>query len=471
MTMIVMKFGGTSVESVAAIRRVAEIVRGRLNCCPVVVVSAMGGVTDRLVEMGAAATAGRLNVALELLRQVAERHREAARELLSAAGFATLQPKLDRHFAAAENLLCKTAVHQRITPRASDELLSFGEVVSSELVTAAFVTAGLNAVHVDARECIVTDARHTKAVPQFDESQVRLAANVELPLRSGCVPVLGGFIAASHDGIPTTLGRGGSDFTAALVGAALGAERIEIWTDVPGIMTTDPAISPGAQLIPSMSFAEVAELAQFGAKVLHPGTLVPALEHNIPVHVLNSREPGCEGTRIEREAPPQSSFRAISVKKGMTVINVAGKQSWDPRGFLPAVLAIFDRHNCHVDAMATAQSSISLAVGSKEALPTIAAELEQLGAVSCENSKAIVCVVGDDLHRSPKVAAKVLSTVAGADINVRMISHGASEISINFVIEERDVVDTVARLHHALFSTTRDEPALAAANYSGPVMS
>ncbi|HZU44730.1 MAG TPA: aspartate kinase [Terriglobales bacterium] len=469
--MIVMKFGGTSVESVAAIRRVAEIVRGRLNCCPVVVVSAMGGVTDRLVEMGAAAAAGRLNVALELLRQIAERHREAARELLSPAGFANLQPKIDRHFAAAENLLCRIAVHQCVGPKASDELLSFGEVASSELVTAAFVTAGLNAVHVDARECIVTDARHTKAVPQFDESQVRLAANVELPLRSGCVPVLGGFIAASHDGIPTTLGRGGSDFTAALVGAALGAERIEIWTDVPGIMTTDPAIYPRAQLIRSVSFAEAAELAQFGAKVLHPGTLVPALEHSIPVHVLNSREPGCEGTRIEHHAPAQSSFRAISVKKGMTVVSVAGRQSWDPRGFLPAVLAIFDRHNCHVDAVATAQSSISLAVGSKEALPAIAAELEPLGIVSCENSKAIVCVVGDDLHRSPKVAAKVLSTVAAADVKVRMISHGASDISINFVIEERDVVDTVSRLHHALFSTTRDEPALAAANYSGPVMS
>jgi aspartate kinase len=470
--MIVMKFGGTSVESAAAIRRAAGIVRGRLHCCPAVVVSAMGGVTDRLVEMGAAAASGRLDVALDLLRQVVERHCQAAVELLSPKGFIHLQPKMDRHFTAAENLLCRIAVEQRVSPRASDELLSFGEVVSSELVTAAFVDAGLNAVHVDARECIVTDASHTKAVPQFEESQVRLIANVELPLRNGCIPVLGGFIAATRDGAPTTLGRGGSDFTAALVGAALGAKRIEIWTDVPGIMTTDPAICPRAQLIPTVSFAEAAELAQFGAKVLHPGTLIPALEHNIPVHVLNSREPALEGTRIERDAPVQSSFRAISVKKGMTVVNVAGKQSWDARGFLPAVLAIFDRHNCHVDAMATAQSSISLAVGSKEALPAIAAELEQLGAVSCENSKAIVCVVGDDLHRSPKVAAKVLSTVAGADINVRMISHGASEISINFVIEERDVVDTVARLHHALFSTPREEPALTAAgNYSGRPMS
>ncbi|HZU22588.1 MAG TPA: aspartate kinase [Terriglobales bacterium] len=470
--MIVMKFGGTSVESVTAIRRVAGIVRGRLHCCPVVVASAMGGVTDRLVEMGAAAASGRLNLAIQLLRQVSERHHEAARELLNPAGFAHLQPKLDRHFTAAENLLCRIAVAQRVTPRASDELLSFGELVSSELVAAAFVAAGLNAVHVDARECIVTDARHTKAVPKFEESQVRLAANIELPLRSGCVPVLGGFIAATQDGVPTTLGRGGSDFTAALVGAALRAERIEIWTDVPGIMTTDPAICPRAQLIPAVSFAEAAELAQFGAKVLHPGTLVPALEHNIPVHVLNSREPGCEGTRIERDAPPQSSFRAISVKKGMTVVNVAGKQSWDPRGFLPAVLAIFDRHNCHVDAVATAQSSISLAVGSKEALPAIAAELEPLGVVSCENSKAIVCVVGDDLHRSPKVAAKVLTTMADADVKVRMISHGASDISINFVIEERDVVDTVSRLHHALFSTPREEAALtAASNYSGPMMS
>jgi aspartate kinase len=448
--MIVMKFGGTSVENAAAMNRVACIVRDRLAEKPVVVVSAMAKITDQLVAMGRAAGAGDRDTALALAHTARERHYKTASELLGSDDFTDIHTDLAAMFDSLDELLRGIAAVGEVTPRTTDYVLSFGERLSSRLVTAAFIANGMNSALADSRQIVVTDATHTKAVPQIDETNDNLLKLLKPMLDAGQVPVMGGFIGATRDGIPTTIGRGGSDFSAAIVGAGLDAERIEIWTDVDGMKTTDPRICPEALRIREISFEEAAELAYFGAKVLHPATLLPAIEKNIPVLVLNSRNPKNEGTRITaRGVRSKSLIKAIAAKKRITIVDVVAARMLMAHGFLKSIFDIFDKHHCPVDVVSTSEVSVSLTVDSNEAIPAIAADMRELADVKYEGRKAIVCLVGDNLRRTPGVAAKVFSAIQ--DINVRMISQGASEINITFVVEEDDVPEVVRRLHASFF--------------------
>ena len=451
--MIVMKFGGTSVEDAAAIERVAEIVRSRAADAPVVVVSAMARVTDQLLAAGKAAADGDRDRALELAAALRQRHLSAASELLPGTHFFNLQPALESNFKLLQELLTGVATLHELSPRSTDCLLSFGELLSSEIVSAAFAVRGLASARVDSRECLVTDASYTKATPLFDETATRLEARVRPLLAQRLIPVMGGFIGATLDGVPTTIGRGGSDYSASIFGAAMNAERIEIWTDVPGMMTTDPNLCPEARLIEEISFEEAAELASFGAKVLHPATLLPAIEKSIPVYVLNSRDAAGAGTCIRAHVPGNHHpVRAIAAKRHTTIVNVAGERGEIPRGFLREVLAVFDRHQCQVDIVASSQVRITLAVESDTAGPHLLADLERFAQVSCEPRQAIVSVVGENLRGRQGIAASIFSSVAAAGVNVRMISQGASEINITFVIREEDVPAAVRRLHQDLFA-------------------
>ena len=462
--MIVMKFGGTSVEDAPAIGRVAEIVGSRSADDPVVVVSALARVTDQLLSAGRAAAAGDRSAALESIQALRQRHLDAASDLLPAAYSSKLQPELESSFDHLQELLISIATLQELSPRSTDGLLSFGELLSSEIVSAAFAARGLSCEHVDARECLITDAAHTKAAPLFDETRARLEARLRPLVERHSIPVMGGFVGSTLDGIPTTIGRGGSDYSASIVGAALDAGRIEIWTDVPGMMTTDPNLCPEARLITEISFDEAAELASFGAKVLHPATLLPAIEKNIPVWVLNSRDPAGAGTCIRAHAPRNHHpVRAIAAKRHTTIVNVAGERAWIPRGFLREVLAVFDRHECQVDIVASSHVRISLAVESDSVTPELLAALESFAPVSCEPRQAIVSVVGENLRGRQGIAARVFSSVAAAGVNVRMISQGASEINIGFVIQEEDVPAAVRRLHSDLFADPKGREGLAMA--------
>ena len=313
--MIVMKFGGTSVEDAKAIERTAAIVKGRLAQKPVVVVSAMAKVTDQLLAMGRAAGTGDRKTALKLSRALRERHYNAAGELLGTALFTQFHGDLGVDFDALDELLRGIAAVGELTPRTTDHVAAFGELLSSKIITAALSARGMASLLVDSRECIVTDNTHTRATPLFEESNQRLESKLAPLLAADRVPVMGGFIGSTKAGITTTIGRGGSDFSAAIVGAALGAERIEIWTDVDGMMTTDPNLCPEARRIKVISFDEAAELAYFGAKVLHPATVLPAVQKNIPVYILNSRNPSCEGTRISARAPVAEMFLKRSQQK------------------------------------------------------------------------------------------------------------------------------------------------------------
>ncbi len=449
--MVVMKFGGTSVEDAGAIDRVARVVCGRLPEKPIVVVSAMAKVTDGLLAMGRAAGAGDRDQALALSRALRERHFETASEVLGTGVFTQFHAELEADFDALDELLRGIAAVGELTPRTTDYVLSFGERLSSAIVTAAFRERNLPAVLVDARECIITDNSHTRAAPLLDETNERLKTTLLPPVQRGRVPVLGGFIGSTREGIPTTIGRGGSDFSAAIVGAALGAERIEIWTDVDGMMTTDPAVCPEALRIKVIGFEEAAELAYFGAKVLHPATLLPAIQKSIPVQVLNSRRPQVEGTRIMARAPHcRNIFKAIAAKKRITIVDVVAARMLMAHGFLKAIFEVFDRHRCAVDVVSTSEVSVSLTVDSNEAIPAIAADLEELADVKYAGRKAIVCLVGEQLRERSGIAAQVFAALG--DINVRMISQGASEINITFVIDEDDVPEAVRRLHRVFFA-------------------
>jgi aspartate kinase len=449
--MIVMKFGGTSVQDAAAIDRAAQIVRGRLSEDPVVVVSAMAKVTDQLIAMANAAGDGDRERALELSRGVRERHYVAASELLGTGVFAQIHCELEADFDALDDLLRGISAVGELTPRTMDNVVSHGERLSSKLVAAAFSSRQIRAELVDSRECIITDNTFTKAIPQMDATNDAVCGHVRPLIKDKRVPVMGGFMGATSDGITTTIGRGGSDFSAAIVGAALDCSRIEIWTDVDGMKTTDPNLYPDALRIKSIGFEEAAELAYFGAKVLHPSTLLPAVHKNIPVLVLNSRNPSNEGTRITARAPHcRNTFKAIAAKKRVTVVDIIATRMLGTHGYMRAIFEIFDRHRCPVDVVSTSEVSVSVTVDSNEAIPAIAADLDKIADVKYGGRKAIVCLVGETLRETPGVAARVFTAIK--DINVQMISQGASEINITFVVDEEDVPEAVRRLHAEFFS-------------------
>ena len=454
--MIVMKFGGTSVQDAKAIDRAAQIVQGRLGDHPVVVVSAMSKVTDSLLAMGKAAGGGDRKSALKMARTLRERHYETAGELLGTALFTEFHGELGADFEDLDELLRGIGAVGEITPRTYDFVASFGEVLSSKIVAAAFTARGLPGAHVDSRQCLLTDNSYTRAVPQFDETNERLRKKLQPLLDSGKVPVMGGFIGSTRSGITTTIGRGGSDFSAAIFGAALNAERIEIWTDVDGMMTTDPRLCPDARRIKVISFDEAAELAYFGAKVLHPATVLPAIQRNIPVYVLNSLNPTCEGTKVTARAPRCTNiFKAIALKKKITLVEIAAPRRLLVHGYLRSIFEVFDNHNIAVDVVSTSEVSVSVTAETNEAIPALAADLAKLADVKYEGRKAIVCLVGENLRDTAGIAAKVFGILE--DVKIRMISQGASEINLTFVIEEDAAAEVVRRLHRAFFAEADPE--------------
>ncbi len=453
MSLVVMKFGGTSVEDQTAIDRTASIVAGRvaMGKSPVVIVSAMAKVTDQLLRAASAACLGDRTGALAISSRLRSRHRDTAAALLKNQKEAVaLITWIDQKFDQLDEVLRGLAAILELTPRLSDLIVSYGERLSSRMIAAAFCERGINAEHVDSREIVITDSQFQRAIPLDAVIEKRANESVRPLINQGKVPVMGGFIGSNEAGITTTLGRGGSDFTGALIGGALAAEAIEIWTDVDGIMTSDPRVCPDALRVKVISFEEAAELAYFGAKVLHPATILPAVKKNIPVLVLNSRNPSNEGTRIISLAPHCSSpFKSIAVKKKLSIIDVVASRMLMTHGYLKAIFAIFDRHQCPVDMVSTSEVSVSLTVDSNDKLPAIAADLSKLADVKYEGKKALVCLVGEDIRGQNGMAAQVFTAVR--HITVRMISQGASEINMSFMIEEDDADEAVRSLHAAFF--------------------
>ena len=448
--MIVMKFGGTSVEDATAIRRLVAIVRRQLDRQPIVVVSAMGKTTNGLLECARLAAEGELETARAKLSTLAMHHTHTARELALPAENEQLQETLSSRFKVMSAMLEEIKRAGQLTPHLSDAIASNGELMSSLIVAAAFRAHGINSVWVDVRPMIRTNRDFTRAAVQFDLTNPQLKAGFE-PLLARGVLVTQGFIGSTVDGATTTIGRGGSDFSASIIGAALDAEEIQIWTDVDGIMTTDPRIVPEAAKVKVISFAEASELAYFGAKVLHPSTLLPAMKKDIAVHVCNSRRPEVIGTTIVRHAPSSRAVvKAIAFKRGLAVINVTSDRMLMAHGFLAKLFEVFNRHETAVDMVATSEVSVSMTLDDTRHLDQIVADLAALGDVVVERDQAIICLVGERLKLTPGVAARIFSSIDW--INVSMISHGASAINVSFVVADHQVEEAVTVLHREFFS-------------------
>ena len=448
--MIVCKFGGTSVGDAEAIKRAAHIVQARLDRQPIVIVSALGGATNALIALAEQSAKGQLIGALRAVQALRDRHLEAAATLLGADDTGTeISTELSGLFDELASLAEALSVLGHLTPRSLDTVAAYGEQLSSLMCSAAFRCAGVPTVHVDARKVMLTDDQFTRAEPQTDAIADAARQHLLPIIREGKVPVLGGYIGSTlKGGITTTLGRGGSDYSASLIGAALKVEGIEIWTDVDGMLTADPRVVSHAQTIEQIGFEEASELASFGAKVLHPYTIAPAVRIGIPVCVLNSRKPTGRGTLITFDAPKRP-VTAIAGKSAVTLVQVRSPRMLLTEGFLRELFGVFERHRVSVDVVATSEVSVSVTVDDASRLEELVGELRTMGDVAIERHRGIVALVGASLSDSSGAMSRALKVIG--DTRLHMLSLSATGINLTMVVDGDEVTPLMQRLHAEFF--------------------
>jgi aspartate kinase len=449
-----MKFGGTSVADADAMTRVVNIVRREREshprgAPPVVVVSALSKVTDGLIRTADFARKGDGKAAGALLAELLERHCGLARALTSGPRADDLVKALQASFFELGGRVIACANQKRVTPADHDTIVAMGELASSRIVADAFAERGVPSVWVDARSVLVTDAEHTMALPDMEATCARMRERVAPVTARGEIPVLGGFIGATAAGVTTTLGRGGSDYSAAIFGACIDAGEIQIWTDVDGMLTADPRVVPSPRLVPQLSFAEASELAYFGAKVLHPSTILPAVSKNIPVRILNSRRPENPGTLITADGPADGQLAALACKRDVTVIDITSSRMLMAHGFLRRLFEVFERFRTAVDVVTTSEVSVSVTVDDTRRLEEIVESLRAFSEVACEPKMAIVSVVGERLLDDPALFGRAIVALGG--VPLRLVSQAASRRNITFVIRDADVTEAMTRLHGAFF--------------------
>jgi aspartate kinase len=449
--MLVMKFGGTSVKDADAIRRLTAIVAKartagtRTHAAvrgPIVVVSALAKVTDALLAIATSAVNGNVD---DIAALRARHHEVASGVVRDAAKLGTLTQAIDSDLAELTTLVHALTVVHDASPRLQDAIAAIGELLSSRIVAAALEQTGLPATWVDARTVLVTDAE-SPAAPQMDDTRVR-CREVLLPLIArGRVPVLGGFIGATAAGVTTTLGRGGSDYSASIFGVGVGAEEIQIWTDVDGMLTADPRVIAAPRMLPRLSFAEASELAYFGAKVLHPSTITPAVAEEIPVRILNSQRPDGAGTLITRDgAADEPALTAIACKRDVTVIDIVSTRMLMAHGFLRRLFEVFERHRTAVDVVTTSEVSVSVTIDDVRRIDAIVADLSTFAEVSVTGEMALVCAVGERLRTDPTLSARVVGALDGFPL--RMVSQAGSRRNVTFVLPQSDLVEAMQHLH------------------------
>jgi len=446
-----MKFGGTSVGDVAAFERVFHIVSTQIDKHPVVIVSAMTKVTDALLNAFDIAKKGDFAGAFASLEPHFERHTEVSKHFIPAGASNLFDTELEFARGELSDLLMRTTRRSLPLSMLKDAIVSYGEQLSSRLLAEVLKAKGVKARHVDSRRLIVTDDEFGAAQPIWEETRDLVRLELQPLVSGGEVPIMGGFIAGNRAGETTTLGRGGSDYSAALVAAALEASELQIWTDVTGVMTCDPRICGEARTIPVLSYEEAAELAYFGAKVLHPKTIKPAVDHHIPVRVCNTFEPSETGTMVlahSGEAP--NTIKSIAHKKNITILRITSARMLGAYGFMSAVFQVFDRHRTVIDVISTSEVSVALTLDNSESIEKVVEDLRRLGDVDVESDYAVICVVGEGLRASTGLAAKIFSTLA--DVNIALVSHGASSVNLTFVVREDVVAEVIKKLHKEFFT-------------------
>jgi aspartate kinase len=451
-----MKFGGTSVADEQALGRVTAIVQRQIegqrasDRPPIVVVSALSKVTDGLLNVARMIEAGQRDQATKRLDELAERHAAIAASVVRGDRLARVIGELNAEFAAVRETVRTVPSPQKVEAQMMDAIASTGELASSRLMAAALGEAGIDCAWIDARAVMVTDEEYAAAVPDLAATCTRAREKIGPVLDRGGVAVLGGFIGSARSGVTTTLGRGGSDYSAAIFGACLDVSEIQIWTDVDGMLTADPRVVANPRLVPHLSFAEASELAYFGAKVLHPGTILPAVEKNIPVRILNSRRPDAPGTLITQQpASSGGKLTALACKRDVTVIDITSMRMFMTYGFLSRLFGVFERFRTPVDVVTTSEVSVSVTVDDTRRLASILDTLREFAEVSIEPAMAIICAVGEDVHEDPTAFGRAVSSLEA--IPLRMVSQAASRRNITFVLKDSDVGQAMTCLHNAFF--------------------
>lgn len=458
--LIVMKFGGTSVGSPERMQGVADILEEHSKHAElVVVVSAMGGATNMLIRAATQASLGLEEPWKGSRQELARRHREVADQTLSAAEQATILPRLAEQVKHFEDLCSGFTLLREITPRGMDTLSSLGEVMSATLMSAILRSRRVKAETVDAVECIVTDDNFGNASPLFDETVLKARKRIEPLLERSVIPVVTGFRGATKEGVCTTLGRGGSDYSATILGSVLNADEVWIWTDVDGVMTADPRLVPEARILPEVSYREAIELSFFGAKVLHPKTIQPVMQKKIPVWIKNSFNPSCPGTKIV-SAPKngQAGVKAITSVNNAVLITISGRNSVS---FPQLAARVF---NClyleNVSTLMVTQSSadnvLCFAIHQAD-LARVKAELEKafelemlhdyVGMLEVMPDVAIVVTVGENMKGTPGISGRAFGALGRKGINIIAIAQGSSELSISFALKASDMKEAVNAIH------------------------
>jgi aspartate kinase len=456
--MIAMKFGGSSVDSAASIARVAGIVRDCLGRQPVVVVSAMAKTTRRLLEAADAAAAGNRQEALAAFDEIETYHRRESHGVVPPAGRPSLDAALDPFFNDLRTQLDEITAAKALTPRAADAVASFGELLASNILSFALIHAGVDSAWVDCRRVVVTDHEFTRAKPLYGPTDARLRETLLPLLRAGRVPVLGGYVGATLQGVTTTLGKEGSDFSAAIVGAALGAEEVLIWTDVDGMRTADPRVYPGARRVRTLSFNEALELSCSGAKKPHYGTLGPASRANVPIRILDSRNPQAEGTVIGRRnpsAPP--TVKSIACRTNAHLISTRTAEG--NHDLVSNVLEVCDRFRPTLQVLEARPDGADLALSREDRLPEIHSAL--LSAVGHEaelwvtRGRTVVSLVSEDFATHPELVERALE--AGRGFEPRLLLTGVAAPTVRLLAEEDQHPELMARLHDELLPGGPDE--------------
>ena len=437
-------------QDAEAFARVAEIVLSEKENSPVVVTSAMAKVTDALLKAFETAKKGEPDAAFASLDVHFARHYKVSERLLDKVQQKSFQTEANFVQKELNDLLMRVSRRSLPLSMLKDAIVSYGEQLSSRLLAEVCRAKNLNARQMDSRRLIVTDEEYGAAMPIWNETENLVQLELQPLIDAGEIPVLGGFIAASRGGETTVLGRGGSDYSAALVGAALRAREIQIWTDVTGVLTCDPRICSEARTIGTLSYEEASELAYFGAKVLHPKTIQPAVDFSIPVRVCNSHEPNKIGTMIlPSSESTKKKVKSIAHKTGITILRVSSARMLGSYGFMSALFQVFERYRTVIDVISTSEVSVALTLDDTASIEPIVNELKRLGAVEIEHNNAVICVVGEGLRATSGLASNIFSTIS--DINISLISHGASSVNMTFVVKEEKVGEVIKRLHNEFF--------------------
>lgn len=450
--MIVVKFGGTSVGTTEALGRAIDIVHGLRERSPVVVVSALSGITNQLDEASRAAAGGEWQKAQELIEQVRKRHESVAYELVMQKSdfLEAFNSQLNRHIEEILAVLRGMSLVGEITPRANDKIVSIGERLSSVLFAYTMRIRRLRGIPVDSGKVIITNECFGCADPIMEKTVAAAKETLVPEVERGHIPVMGGYFGSTEAGVVTTMGRGGSDYSAAIVGAAIDAEEIQIWTDVDGMMTSDPRTVPRARLIEELTFDEAAELAHFGAKVLHPKTVAPAVARGIPIRIKNTHNPESPGTFITQSGSGREGLpKAVAIRRGAQIITVTNPRMLGSSGFLGELFGVFERLDVPVDIVTTSEVSVSVTVPISDRIDGLSTELEKLGRVRSEAGYSAIAIVGEQILSDPPTVSRIFSSLEKISIVMMSLSH--SGLSLVVVVRDSDADQALERIHRAAF--------------------